>query len=384
MATSFAALLFRPEVVPDAALARGFAVALAGWDAPAPRLLIAPLPGLPGWSAAFYASGARAEDEDELEHAAELFADEVSPAVGVLDAAAEVGAGAGTVFTLVFAEDVIHDDGWRFTAEGFTRHFVRDGDDGLEAGVETAEGSEVHEVVLDLPEEASDAEEQAAVERAVRPHRGSTFLSGELGAPVLPALMGALFAAERRVAVRLIEPDPASIAAEVRRLVRALHRVEGRSAFTAPKAVAGVGQPAAHAAFVQTYDWADPTDPEDAYRELAIGAVVGTLRFLREDELRARDGDPRWAMAARAGLYPVARLSGSALGSAALREAATLGLAADGERLALVRAKGSIEPAGPTFGELLRYLSLGWSRRSDAEEDLIGALMLRARIRLPP
>ncbi len=56
-------------------------------------------------------------------------------------------------------------------------------------------------------------------------------------------------------------------------------------------------------------------------------------------------------------------------------------LGADGEQLWVVRGGTSAAPAGPTFGELLRYLSLGWSRRSDAEEDLIGALMLRARLR---
>jgi hypothetical protein len=38
-------------------------------------------------------------------------AEELSPA--------ELGAAVGTVLTLVFAEDVIH-DGWRFSAEGFT------------------------------------------------------------------------------------------------------------------------------------------------------------------------------------------------------------------------------------------------------------------------
>ena len=54
LSTSFAALLFRPSEVPDAALSRGFAVALAGWDVPAPPLRIARLPGFPGWSAAFY------------------------------------------------------------------------------------------------------------------------------------------------------------------------------------------------------------------------------------------------------------------------------------------------------------------------------------------
>jgi len=383
MATSFAALLFRPSEVPDAALSRGFAVALAGWNTRAPRLSIAPVPGLHGWSAAFYASGSGIE-EDEQEHAAELFADELSPAVGVLDAATDLGAAPGVLYTLVVAEDPLNDDGWRFTPDAYTRHYAREGDDGLEAGVETAEGLESTELLLDLADDASEAEEDAAVERAVHPHRGSTFLSAELGVPLRSALMGALFAADKQLPVQLIDPSPTSIAAEVRRLVRTLRRVEGRGAFTAPAVVAGVAQPAAHAAFVQTYDWADPADPSDAYRELALGAVTGTLRFLREDELRASGDDPRWAAAARAGLYPVARLSGSALGSAS-REVGLLGLAADGVALVLVRSRGplgSSEPAGPTFGELCRYLALGWSRRTDAEEDLIGALMLRARLRL--
>jgi hypothetical protein len=366
MDTTFAALLFRPSEVPERALSRGFAVALAGWDVPAPRLGIAALPGLPGWSAAFYTSGVGA-GEDALEHSVELFEDELSPAVAVLDAATEMGAPGATVLTLVHAEDVLHDEAWRFDAEGFERRFVREGEAGVEAGVETPSGSEVIELAADLPASA------------VRPHRGSTFLSAELGAPVLPALMGALFAVERRIEVRLIDPDPASIAAAVRLLDQALGRVEGRGAFTAPPSISGVAQPPSHAAFVGAYDWADPADPRDVYRELAIGAITGTLRFLRADELAALDGAPAWAAAARAGLYPVAKLLGSALGGG--EQGATVALAADGERLALVRPGGRIAAAGPTFGELLRYLSLGWSRRSDAEEDLIGALMLRARLR---
>ncbi len=191
--------------------------------------------------------------------------------------------------------------------------------------------------------------------------------------------MGALFAVERRLDVRLVEPDPASIAAEVSLLCRVLGRVEGRGSVTAPTSISGVTQPAQHAAFVGAYDWADPRDPRDVFRELAIGAIEGTLRFLRAEELAALEGVPVWSAAAGAGLYPVARLLGSALGGRG--EDATVALAADGERLALVRAGGRIEAAGPTFGELLRYLSLGWSHRSDAEEDLIGALMLRARLR---
>ena len=38
--------------------------------------------------------------------------------------------------------------------------------------------------------------------------------------------------------------------------------------------------------------------------------------------------------------------------------------------------------AGPTLGELIRYLALGWSRRAEAEEDMIEALMLRAKVRV--
>ncbi len=109
MDTSFAALLFRSSEVPDRALSRGFAVALAGFDVPAPHLDVAPLPGVPGWSVAFYVSGA-GRGEDELEHAVELFEDELSPAVGVLDAAAEMGVPGATLLTLVFAEDVLHDE----------------------------------------------------------------------------------------------------------------------------------------------------------------------------------------------------------------------------------------------------------------------------------
>src|SRR5580698_5154503 len=143
MDTSLAALLFRPDDISERALSRGFAVALAGWDVPAPRLLVASLPGLPGWSAAFYQSGL-GPGEDALDHAVALFEDELSPAVGVLDAAAEMGgpaAAESTVLTLVHAEDVIHDEAWRCTARGFERRFVREGDDGIEVGVETGEGS---------------------------------------------------------------------------------------------------------------------------------------------------------------------------------------------------------------------------------------------------
>lgn len=369
MSTSFAVLIFRPSEVPERALSQGFAVALAGWDVPAPRLLVESLPGIPGWSAAFYSGGTPAlPGDDELEHWCELFEDELSPPACVLDAAAEQGHPEATVYALVFAEDMLHNEAYRLDQRGFSRYFLREGEEGLEAGVETPDGSEV--TVLDP--EISDEE--------LAPHRGSAFLSSELRAPVLSALVGALFTADRRVPVRLVEPGPEAIAEETRRLVQVLGRVPGRGAFTPLEVVAGVQVPASAQAFAASYDWADPADPEDLYRGLAIGAIEGVLRFLREDEIPARAAEPNWATAARKGIYPVARLMGTALGGAAA-EPAMLGIGRDGESLWLVRRDGRPRAAGPTFGELLRYLALGWSKRSDPEEDLIGALMLRARLR---
>ncbi|AUX44186.1 hypothetical protein SOCE26_056500 [Sorangium cellulosum] len=381
MATTFAALIYRPAQIPDRALAQGFAVALGGWAVAAPRLFVAPLPGVPGFSAAFYASGEPAGAAgDELDHLAELFEDELSPPVAVLDAAAELGHPDAKVFALVFSEEVVHDDGWRVEASGYLRHFVREGEEGLEAGVQTPDRSDLLEIDVELPEGATEQEERDATDRAIRPHRGSTFLAAELGAPVLGALIAGLFAPERRIDVRLVEPGPASIEAEVRRLNRVLRREDGRGAPAAPPPAAGVAPPATYEAFARAYDWADPADPQDLYRELAIGAVEGTLRFLRDDELRAFSREPGWEAAAGRKLYPIARLSGSALGGAPAQRT-TIALGADGEQLWIVRDGASAAPAGPTFGELLRYLSLGWSRRSDAEEDFIGALMLRARLR---
>src|SRR5205823_3075040 len=128
----------------------------------------------------------------------------------------------------------------------------------------------------------------------------------------------------------------------------------------------------------RTYDWADPTDPEDLYRELALGAIDGTLHFLRPAEREVRGTEASWVDAARAGLYPVASLRASALGSSR-RGARTVALAADGAELVVVDDAGKRAPVGATFAELLRYLTLGWKRRDDVEEDLIGALMLKAR-----
>jgi len=172
MAPPFAALLHRPDQISETALARGFAVALAGWDVPSPHLLVAPLPGIPGWSVAFYASGIGL-DGDGFEHAVELFEDELSPAVAVLDAATPYGADEPVLMTLVVAEDVLHDEAWRVTPSGFERHFVREGEDGVERGVETVEASEV----ALLP---STSEALGGIEGEVRPHRGSTFLSNVL------------------------------------------------------------------------------------------------------------------------------------------------------------------------------------------------------------
>ena len=58
MGTSFAAVLYRPADVSERALSHGFGVAVAGFDVAKPSLLLGELPGVPGWSVAFYRSGA--------------------------------------------------------------------------------------------------------------------------------------------------------------------------------------------------------------------------------------------------------------------------------------------------------------------------------------
>ncbi|UQA56347.1 hypothetical protein [Polyangium aurulentum] len=379
MATSFAAVLFRPTEVSDRALAQGFAVALGGFDVPAPRLLVAPLRAVPGWSVAFYASGAKGiAQEDELEHACELFEEELPPGLAVLDAATAEGHPEAVVYAITYTDGRLHDDAFRFDAQGVSRHFVHDDDEGVTVGFEAPDAGESHE--LDAPATEDDEAEMRALDAAARPHRGSTYLSQQLGAPAIPALVGALFEADRRIVIRLVEPDATSIEAEVGRLNRALGRVNGRGAPPSPAAVGGVAPPAAYAAFVSAYDWADPADPQDLYRELAIGAVEGTLRFLRPEDLAALDADAGFRKAASSGLYPIARLMGSALGGGGTK--GILALARDAEGLVLVKPSGGIVVAGPTFGELLRYLALGWSKRNEAEEDMIGALMLRARLRV--
>src|SRR5262245_41948491 len=126
MDTSFAALLYREAEVSEEALVQGFAVALGGWDVPAPELAIAPLRSLAGSSAAFYRSGARLGGDDELDHACEVFEDDLPPAACVLDAVADLG-GAPTVYAVTYGEALLHDDAWRFGPRDVERRFIREG-----------------------------------------------------------------------------------------------------------------------------------------------------------------------------------------------------------------------------------------------------------------
>lgn len=372
MPEAFACVLYRTAAVSERALSRGFAVALAGFELASPSVTTAELSGLPGWSVAFYRSGLKLPRFEEHDHACDLFEEELPPGLAVRDAAEP---GVGEVYALVYSDEVTHDDAWRFGERSMERRFVREGDDGLEVGVETLDSSSVE--LLELSPTASDAEEQAQL----RPHRGTTFLSAALGAPVLPAVIAAAFQADHRVAVCLVQPDPASIRAETQALNRVLKRVDGRGRSAFPVAVGGVAQPAQHAAFAEVYDFADPSDPSDLYRELACGRVEGTLHFCRPAELeRADPGAARAALAA-AGAYPVATLASSALGGGSAKARRELGLCADGQRLLLAAPDGTTVEAGPTFGELLLYLSLGFKRRDDVEEDVIGAVMLKAKLR---
>jgi hypothetical protein len=396
-----ACLLYRSDEVSVRALSFGFALATAGYDLRAPHLLLAELPELRGWSVAFYRSGSKRRgpdaftDDDEIEHARELFEEELPPGLLVQRAtgelASELGAGgraterASRVYALCRTDVPFHDDAWRFDGSGVTRRFLRDGDEGLEAGSETPEAAELLEVELPLSEgegerEPSEAQERAALEKLAEVHGGSSFLARELAAPVLGPLIGALYRAGERVAVQLVQPDPASIECETRRLCEVLGREPRRGATSLPPAVAGVAPPDTQRAFAAAYDWADPTDAQDLYRELAIGAIEGTLHFTRPAELSARERDATWSSAAAAGLFPLATLRTGALGGGA-RVHAVLALSADGAALELVDAAGKIRPAGPTFAELLRYLSLGWSSRTAVQDLALGALMLRARVR---
>ncbi|MFO0592918.1 MAG: hypothetical protein U0441_35580 [Polyangiaceae bacterium] len=412
MSLTLAALIFRPSEISDRALSLGFAVALGGWDVPSPRLRIASLPDLPGFAAAFYSSGA--PESEEAEHAADLFDDEQSPPACVLDAAEWIRAEKGNaedrrrahaallereardggneededededslspIYALVYAEDFVHDDGFRVAPDGYQRRFVRDGDDGIEAGKESSDDSEVRVLDIDVPESATEAKEQAVFDAALRPHRGTTFLSGALGKNVLSLLVRASYDADRKVPVRLVEPDAASIGFEATRLCEVLNRVPGRGAFTPPETASGMAPPAQLEAFATAYDWHDPSDPEDLYRELSIGHVTGNLRFLREAEMAAFKQDPAWNLPTGEPLYPVAKLVPTALGGGG-SGVIHLAVPPSGDMLFRLRHGHPAHVAGPTFGELLRYLSLGWSKRTAFEEDLIGALMLRAKLR---
>ena len=390
-----AVLLFRPDQVPTRALSFGFALAAAGSDVPEAHLLVAPLRAVAGWSVAFWQSGSRRAQsgftvEDEIEHARELFEDELPPGLLVHRAARELASERGDdapshlapsapVYALVLEESPLCDDGWRFDDVGVTRRFLRDGDDGLEAGHEHAEGAAVEPVALEIADAAGDDEERREVARLAALHGGAAMIGAELGVPLAAALMGALYDADLKVPVRLVEPGPESAARETARLVRVLGRTAGRAAF-APAAIAGVEPPATYCAFAAAYDWADPADAADLYRELAIGRLEGDLRWARpaESEAVARAGG--WEAARARSLYPVAALR-TGLGSTGSER--IIALDADGSTLWLAPRDARQPPrlAGPTLTELLRYLSLGWSRRDAAGELVIGALMLRARIR---
>ena len=189
--------------------------------------------------------------------------------------------------------------------------------------------------------------------------------------------MGALYATERRLDVRLADPSPAAITSVVHGLNTVLRRTNGRAAFKVPESLGPVAGSPAYSAFVAAYDWADPGDPQDLYRELSIGRIVGTLHFLRRQELVATLDRPGFRQAFAQAFHPLAVLRSSGVER-------TVVLAADGFRLGIVEPDGRVLAAGPTFGEFLRYLALGWKPRTVAEEDLIGALMLKARLRIEP
>jgi hypothetical protein len=366
MSLAFAAVVYRTSEIDDRALTRGFAVALAGWDIAAPSLLVAELPQFPGYSVAFYRSGVKAgRGHVELEHAAEVFRDELPPGLAVRD---EVG-GEVVVRSLVYSDAVVLDDAARFDAQGFERRWVGDGDEGLEAGRANSEGEEVEEL------EDDD-------EAVVGPHRGSAFLAAELGGALVPALAAALFQAERRLPIALCAAGPRGVEEELDALVRTLRRVRGRGAPSLPEAIGGVRVPDVVRAFASAYDWADPADPADLYRELAIGAIVGTLHFARHDALEGLVAQvaSRGAVDPAGAIFPFATLRPSALGGSG-RAPSIVATSADGERLYVVESGRAVRLAGPTFAELVAYLALGFRARDAIEEDRIGALMLRAHHR---
>jgi hypothetical protein len=348
-------------------------VALAGYDLAAPSLSLSELPGAPGWSVAFFTSGlarGAAGAAEELDLAAELFEDELPPGLAVRE---QAGSESAVVHSLVYTEDLLLDDAASFSSTGLTRRFVREGDEGPEAGAQDDD-----EATLEPLDETDDDD---AFERLVAPHRGSTYLAGVLGVRLLPAVAQALYLADRRLPVRLADPEPAAIDALAGALVESLHRRRGRAAFERFPELGGVQAPASLRAFVRAYDFEDPSDPADLYRGLAVGGVEGTLRFFRQGELEDFAAREAWlAGPAQRGLYPLASLRTDALGGAA-RASRVLAIASDGDALRIVDEAGRDVEAGPRFGELLLYLSLGFRSRSEAEEDLIEATMLRAQVR---
>lgn len=373
MATSFAALIYRADQVSERALSHGFGVSLAGYDLKAPSLLCSDIPGQSRWKAAFYRSGRSTKDPaaayEEFDHACELFEDELPPGRCVCDAAEAPEA---VVYALVHSDDMLQDDGFRFTKSGFSRSFVHEVDDGAECGYQDVEKYDVEHIPLE--------EDDSKAEVRIRPYRGSVFLSKELGFSVLSSLVQALFMADRKLLIRLLEGSPAAISEEAGRLNAVLGRTGGRGAFALSDAIYGVKPPDTFAAFVQSYDWSDPRDPSDLYRELALGGIEGTLHFMRGPDIEAKGRDSQWEKSAKQGLFPFATLKPGGPSGQRTGEQ-ILSLSANGESLSLVDASGRAQEAGPTFAELLRYLALGWKKRDEVEEDLIEALMLKAKVR---
>lgn len=167
--------------------------------------------------------------------------------------------------------------------------------------------------------------------------------------------------ADRVVKVSLAGTDEAAVTNATRALVSSLRRTEGRGAPTGDELAA---IPAIVRAFAASYDWDDPSDPSDVYRELAIGKLVGNAQFEKPAGMREEGGR-----------VPVLRLGKGGLGSQRASSRVSLDLATS----LLVDENG--KPLGPTWCELLTYLALGYKKRDDVEEDWIQALMLRAAVR---
>ena len=355
MSLYFACVLFEDGTVSDEALSVGFAVSCAGFDVDTARLTVGSIPGLAGWSVAFYRSGKTQPVFEELDHAAQLFEDELPPGMSVFDHAARSGGRTpARVYSIVYSEEELLDDACRFDADGFQRRYLRDGDDGPVVGKSSGETEEVVEI--------SDAEAEGAHEG-----RGSAFLSRELGTNVLIALSQALFLADRVVPVRLAEGSPASVARLTKQLNASLRRQDGRGR---PAQQELERLPESLRAFAEHYDWADPSDPGDIYRELSIGRLKGNFTFLRSKD---------WPETNGAAGFPLGTLTSSALGGAK-KPLATPGVFLEPTSGFLLDASG--KRLGPTFAELLLYLALGFKARDEVEEDQIQALMLRAEVRV--